>query len=86
MPVGPAEVTAEVTVEATESGGGSLADLIRAAGAAGVALDTGPGVAGLSGDKATVLDALTRLLDAAIEAGARSIRVDVQVPEVADTH
>jgi hypothetical protein len=86
VPVGPAEVTAEVTVEASESDGGSVAELIRAAGAAGVAFDTGPGVAGLSGDKATVLDALIRLLDAAIEAGARSIRVDVQVPEVADPH
>jgi uncharacterized protein YqgV (UPF0045/DUF77 family) len=78
MPVPPAEVTAEITLE---SGSGSIGDLVEAAGASGLAVDVGPGVTGLSGDKDRVVQALVAVLEAAIESGARSVHIDLQIPE-----
>lgn len=81
MPVGPAEVTAEITLDSDD---GSIADLIEAAGAAQLALDAGPGVTGLSGDKARVLQANMSVLEGAIDSGARSVHVDLQISEVTE--
>ena len=79
MPVGPPELTAEVSVD--DAFEGSPTDLATAAGAAEIAVDAGPGVAGLSGDRDSVLSAITRLVEAAIDSGAREIHVNVHVPE-----
>jgi hypothetical protein len=81
MPVAPAEVTAEISIETSTS---SVDDLLRAARATDLAIDAGPGSTGLSGARAEVLSALGRLLEAAIDSGARSVRVDLQIPEVSD--
>ena len=78
MPVPPAELTAELTIdpadrEAVKAGR-------QAAVESGLALDAGPEVTALSGAKPEVLETLHRVLDAALAAGAATIEVRLQVP------
>ncbi len=86
MPVAPAEVTAEFTIRPTaeEEMEAHVKAGVDAARASGLAVEVGPQRTGLSGSKADVLDALARVMDAAIEAGARSIEIKVEAPEVTD--
>jgi hypothetical protein len=78
VPVPPAELTAELTIdpadhEAVKAGR-------QAAVESGLALDAGPDVTALSGAKPEVLESLHRVLDAALAAGAATIEVKLQVP------
>jgi uncharacterized protein YqgV (UPF0045/DUF77 family) len=86
MPVAPAEVTAEFTIHPFTEG--RMEPHVRAgvdaAQASGLAVEVGPFGTGLSGGRAEVLDALMKVMDAAIEAGARSIQIKVGAAEAAD--
>jgi uncharacterized protein YqgV (UPF0045/DUF77 family) len=78
VPVPPAELTAEFTIAAADR------DAVRAGRQAaiesGLALDAGPATTALSGARREVLDALHRVLDAALTAGAATVEVTLQVP------
>jgi uncharacterized protein YqgV (UPF0045/DUF77 family) len=80
VPVPPAELTAEFTIAPADRqvvGAGR-----QAAVESGLALDAGPDATALSGARREVLDALRRVLDAAIDAGASTVEVRLQVPNV----
>ena len=77
MPVPPAELTAELTIahghdRAVRAGR-------EAAVQTGLALDAGPTTTALSGARQEVLDALRRVLDAALSAGATTVEVKLEV-------
>ena len=78
MPVPPAELTAELTID--PDGARAVAAGREAAAETGLALDTGPNTTALSGAKREVLDALHRVLDAALAAGATTVQVKLEVP------
>jgi uncharacterized protein YqgV (UPF0045/DUF77 family) len=80
MPVPPAEVTAEFTIHPFTEGRMEqhVAAGVRAAQDSGLAVEVGPLGTGLSGARADVLEALVRVMDAAIEAGASSIHIKVE--------
>jgi uncharacterized protein YqgV (UPF0045/DUF77 family) len=81
MPQGPSEVVAEFTIQPSTEGGteAHVEAGVDAARATGLAIDVGPSGTGLAGSRAEVLDALTRVVDAAIEAGAHRISVELRV-------
>jgi hypothetical protein len=79
VPVPPAELTAEFTIDPADRqavGAGR-----RAAVESGLALDAGPDATALSGARREVLDTLRQVLDAAIDAGAATVEVRLQVPQ-----
>jgi uncharacterized protein YqgV (UPF0045/DUF77 family) len=78
VPVPPAELTAELTID--PGGDQAVAAARRAAMETGLALDTGPNTTALSGSRQEVLDALRRVLDAALSAGAPTVEVTLEVP------
>ena len=82
MPVPPAELTAEFSVETSPEGEKSPRDQIEAArevaAASGLAQEAGPESTGLSGSRAEVLEALPRVVGASLEAGARAVHVRVE--------
>jgi uncharacterized protein YqgV (UPF0045/DUF77 family) len=82
VPAPPAEVVAEFTIQPFVEGRmeAHVAAGVEAARASGLAVEVGPFGTGLAGARAEVLEALTRVMEAAIEAGARSIHVKLQVP------
>lgn len=86
MPVAPAELTAEFTIHPFTEGRMEphVKAGVEAAEATGLAVEVGPFGTGLSGARPEVLDALMKVMDAAIEAGARSIQIKVEAPEVTD--
>jgi uncharacterized protein YqgV (UPF0045/DUF77 family) len=86
MPVPPAEVTAEFTILPFTEGHMEphVKAGVDAAHASGLAVEVGPLGTGLSGARAEVLDALVKVMDAAIGAGARTIQIKVEAPEVTD--
>jgi hypothetical protein len=77
VPVPPAELTAELTIAPGDER--AVAAGRQAAAQTGLALDTGPTTTALSGTKREVLDALSRVLDAALSAGATSVEVKLEV-------
>jgi uncharacterized protein YqgV (UPF0045/DUF77 family) len=81
MPVPPAEVVIELTIHpAEEDNGDPVAAGLRVARESGLAVDIGPGGTGLAGSRDEALQALVRVLEVALEAGARSIDVKVEAP------
>ncbi len=84
MPVPPAELTAEFTVETSPEGEKSPKEQIEAgreaAGVSGLAQETGPGSTALSGSRKEVLEALPKVIEAALDAGARGVSIKVEVP------
>jgi uncharacterized protein YqgV (UPF0045/DUF77 family) len=82
MPAPPAEVTAEFTIHPFVEGHmeAHVEAGVEAARASGLAVEVGPFGTGLAGPRAAVLETLTRVMDAAIRAGARSIQVKLEVP------
>ncbi len=84
MPVPPVELTAEFTVEPSPEGERSPQEQIDAgrevAGASGLARETGPESTALAGSRAEVLKALPKVIEAALDAGARGISIKVEVP------
>ncbi|MFN2489453.1 MAG: thiamine-binding protein [Actinomycetota bacterium] len=83
MPVSPADVVAEFTIQPFVEGRMEphVAAGVEAARASGLALEVGPFGTGLAGPRAEVLAALSRVMDAAIEAGAQSIQIKLRVGE-----
>lgn len=83
MPVPPAELTAEFTVETSPEGEKSPRDQIEAgrevAVGLGLARETGPESTALSGSRGEVLDALPKVVGASLDAGARAVHVRVEV-------
>jgi uncharacterized protein YqgV (UPF0045/DUF77 family) len=82
MPAPPAEVTAEFTIHPFTEGRmeSHVSAGIEAARASGLAVEVGPFGTGLAGPRRDVLDALTDVMDAAIEAGARTIQIKLEIP------
>jgi hypothetical protein len=78
VPVPPAELTAEFTIDPADRG--AIRAGRQAAIESGLALDAGPETTALSGARRQVLDALHRVLDAALDAGAATVEVRLQVP------
>ena len=78
MPVPPAELTAELTIE--PAGDQAVTAGRQAATETGLALDAGPNTTALSGAKQEVLAALHQVLDAALSAGATTVLVKLEVP------
>jgi uncharacterized protein YqgV (UPF0045/DUF77 family) len=84
MPVGPAEVTAEFTIHPFTEGHMEphVKAGVDAARATGLAVEVGPLGTGLSGNRQQVIDALGDVMQASIDAGARSIHIKLEIPEV----
>jgi uncharacterized protein YqgV (UPF0045/DUF77 family) len=82
MPAPPAEVTAEFTIHPFTEGHiePHVSAGIEAARASGLAVEVGPFGTGLAGPRREVLATLTKVMDAAIEAGARTIQVKLEAP------
>lgn len=84
MPVPPAELIAELTIETSPEGKKSPREQFEAvreaAGATGLAHDSGPESVALAGSEAEVLAALPGVLKAALDAGAKAVEVRVEVP------
>jgi uncharacterized protein YqgV (UPF0045/DUF77 family) len=78
VPVPPAELTAELTIAHADERAVSAGR--QAAAETGVALDAGPTTTALAGARQEVLDALRRVLDAALSAGATAVEVKLEVP------
>jgi uncharacterized protein YqgV (UPF0045/DUF77 family) len=83
VPVPPAELTAELTIAGDDR---AVRAGREAAAATGLALDTGPATTALSGARGEVLDALAKVLDAALSAGATTVDVRLEVPRDAREH
>jgi hypothetical protein len=75
---------AELAVELSVSPVEHADALRRAAGETGLAHDAGPDATGLSGSRADVLDALRRVVEAALDAGARVVEARVEAQEAAE--
>jgi uncharacterized protein YqgV (UPF0045/DUF77 family) len=82
VPVPPAELTAELTIDPGDDR--AVRAGRQAAAETGLALDAGPTTTALSGARSEVLDALRRVLDAALSGGATTVEVRLEVPR--DAH
>ncbi|HZH25112.1 MAG TPA: hypothetical protein VEY49_09420 [Solirubrobacteraceae bacterium] len=81
----PAYNRAPLSAELTVGGGDVQLEALReAAGASGLARESGPDSTLLAGGRAEVLEAAVRAIEAALDAGARSVDVRVEATEDAD--
>jgi uncharacterized protein YqgV (UPF0045/DUF77 family) len=78
VPVPPAELSAEFTID--PAGGEAVRAGRQVAIESGLAIDAGSDATALSGARHEVLDALHRVLDAALDAGAATVEVTLRVP------
>lgn len=85
MPVNPREVVAEFTIHPFVEGG--LEPHVKAgideARASGLVVEVGPFGTGLAGSRADVVPALMRVIDAALDAGAKAVQVKLEINETA---
>ncbi|HWM10449.1 MAG TPA: hypothetical protein VNO82_13950 [Solirubrobacteraceae bacterium] len=77
MPVPPAELTAEFSIEGPVEAIDAARD---AAGPSGIAREAGPGVTALSGSREQVLATLADVVLASLDAGARRFDVRLEAP------
>jgi hypothetical protein len=77
MPVAPAELTAEFSIQGPEE---ALAAARDVAAPSGIAREAGPGVTALTGPRAQVLGTLGDVVLAALDAGARRFDVRLEAP------
>ena len=77
MPVPPAELSAQFTVDGPD---GAQAAAVRAAEPSGLAREAGPGATVLTGPRDEVLAALHDAVAAALDAGARGLEVRIETP------
>ena len=77
MPVPPAELTAEFSIEGPVEAADAARDV---AGPSGLAREAGPGVTALSGSRAQVLATLADVVLAALDAGAWRFDVRLEAP------
>lgn len=85
MPAPPAEVVAEFTIQPFLEGRMEphVEAGVNAARASGLAVEVGPFGTGLAGPREEVLDALRAVVEAAMDAGAHSIQVKLEMPSEA---
>jgi hypothetical protein len=85
MPVAPPELVVEFTIEPSrESAQGPQATVEagrEAADASGLAREAGPDELALAGGRAEVLETLFEVIEASLDAGARTVRIKLEVPE-----
>ena len=77
MPVPPAELTAEYSIEGPEA---ALAAARDVAGPSGIAREAGPGRMLLSGSREAVLGTLGDVVGAALDSGAWRFDVQLEAP------
>jgi hypothetical protein len=77
MPVPPAELTAEYSIEGPEEARTAALD---AAAPSGLAREAGPGVTALSGAREEVLVTLREAVLAALDAGAWRFEIKLEAP------
>jgi len=77
VPVPPAELTVEFTIEGPDE---AIAAARAVADPSGLAREAGPGVTALTGSRADVLATLDDVVRAALEAGARRLDVRLEAP------
>ncbi|MGI8866432.1 MAG: hypothetical protein ACR2G1_06850 [Rubrobacteraceae bacterium] len=80
-----AEVTAELTVRSPEDTNEAFDAAKRSAGETGLARDAGPEALMLAGGRVEVLEAVGKVLEAALEAGAREVNMKVEAEADADS-
>lgn len=80
----PTSDRAEVTAELKVSPQDALSATKEAAGETGLAHEAGPDAINLAGSKSEVLDALRKVLDAALNAGAKTVEVKVEAEDDAE--
>jgi uncharacterized protein YqgV (UPF0045/DUF77 family) len=78
-----AELTAELKVLAS-GGDGPVEAAKTAAGQTGIAHEAGPETMVLAGGRREVLDAVTRVVEAALDAGAAGVELRVEVEREAE--
>ncbi len=83
-----AEVTAELTVVASQGSENSPEEQIvsakEAAGASGLAHEAGPDAIMLAGDRREVLAAITATIEAVLDAGASGVRINLEAEPDSD--
>jgi hypothetical protein len=77
MPVPPAELTVEFTIEGPEE---AFTAARAVADPSGLAREAGPGVTALAGSRAEVLATLDAVLAAALDAGAHRLDLRLEAP------
>ena len=85
MPAPPAEVVAEFTIHPVDEDGSAphVEAGLKEARDSGLAVEAGPHGTGLAGPRDEVLDALRRVVEAAIDAGAESFEIKLEMPSQA---
>jgi uncharacterized protein YqgV (UPF0045/DUF77 family) len=85
MPVAPPELVVEFTIEPSRESGEDPQVPVETgkevADASGLAREAGPDVLALAGGRAEVLEALFEVLEASLDAGAKTVRIKLEVPE-----
>lgn len=79
-----AELTAELKVLVSGGENGSVEAAKTAAGETGLAHEAGPETMVLAGGRREVLDAVTRVVEAALDAGAGGVELKVEAEAEAD--
>lgn len=80
----PASARAELTVELKVSPESHLDAAKEVAGETGLAHEAGPDAINLAGGKTEVLDAMRRVVEAALDAGAKSVEVKAEAEDNAE--